>query len=170
MERGKQNGPGLAQADRRRRRPPSAGFDAFLRRAANDPDAAWTFAEVYVSLHPDERQALRVALREGALRDASHARTVALVGSLDADPALEAWEQGSRLTIVAPGAGGLTLERGEVRWSRRGPPGGLTIPLPEAVDRVSRALWAAHREGRRWPKALPAFADLFDLSASSTVG
>ncbi|MCB9622634.1 MAG: hypothetical protein H6723_04770 [Sandaracinus sp.] len=159
-------GPGLATADCRRARARDPRFDAWLRHAANDPDAACSLVEAYVCLAPVERRAFRAALRNDALRNASHARTVALVGSLDADPTWEAWENEGRVTIVASGAGGLTLERGRIRWSRRSEPEGARIPVPDAVDRVTRALWAARRAGRRWPPALSAFADLFDVASS----
>lgn len=156
-------GPGLATADCRRVRAPEPSFDAWLRSAANDPDVACTLVEVFVNLAPVERRAFRAALRKDALRDASHARTLALVGAVDADPSWEAWENDGRLTIVGRGAGGLTLDGGRVRWSRRHRPGGSSVPISIAVDRVARALWAARRAGRRWPRALSAFADLFDV-------
>lgn len=161
-------GPGLATADCRRARVAEPSFDAWVRRAANDPDVACTLVEVFVNLAPVERRAFRAALRKDALRDASHARTLALVGALDADPSFEAWENDGRLTIAARGAGGLTLDGGRVRWSRRSTPEGARVPISIAVDRVARALWAARRAGRRWPRALSAFADLFDVPLHAT--
>src|SRR5690606_30331749 len=163
MNGAKDGGPGIVTADCRRARPADAGFDAWVRSAANDPDAAHALAEVFANLAPVERRAFRAALRRDALRISSHARVVALVGSLDADPHWEAWENGDRLTIVAPGAGGLTLEGDRVRWTRRREPDGRPVPIGLAVERVARALWTARRAGRRWPKALGAFADLFDV-------
>lgn len=151
-----------------------ADFREWVRQAVRDPASALDLFLTYGRLTPQERDALREAIRDDG--DAMGLDTQPLTRALGVIDALveqarpwRAYVHGDGVVVGAPGRGALAAKNGRVRLHRRfdPPEGGAQVDVrevdvKEAVDRLAALLWDARQRGDRWPNRLAEFADLFD--------